>query len=117
MIMEENDFKTLLKQSTINTSDGFTDKLIMKLEAEKSSLSIPKRSEIISLRYPLFIIFSSGICFMLLLFFDLLPTFNLMNYHVQLRSTPFLIIIILALFIGVNHLLNLKIQAKHRLGL
>jgi hypothetical protein len=113
MTMKDDDIKILIEKSTIYTSGNFTDELMMKLEARKASLVIiPEKAAAISLGFPILIILGFGLGFMFMWVFDLLPAFNLLNYHLNLGSIPIMIIILLTLLLCVNHLLKLKNQAN-----
>ncbi|MGS2760637.1 hypothetical protein [Sinomicrobium sp. M5D2P9] len=106
--MKERIARELVRKSSVNTSEDFTDKLLLKIEAEKASPSLTNWPGIPSFRYAVLTIAGTGIVSLILLYSGLLPKFTLLDFELQINKTPFLVVLLLLLLTGINHLLKLQ---------
>jgi|GEM_PF-6572827 len=104
--MEEDIAKKLIQKSTVNTSEDFTDKLMLKLEAEKATEPLSEVRHIQMFRSAMIGIIGMGIICILLIFFDFLPTLNIFNVPLKISKMPLLVATTLFLLLGTNHVLK-----------
>lgn len=110
--MEEDIAKKLIQKSTINTSEDFTDKLLLKLETEKATERLSDLRHIQMFRFAILGIIGVGtICF-LLIFFDFSPKPNLFNIQLNISKMPLLVVTTLFLLLGTNHMLKMQHMAN-----
>lgn len=110
--MKEEIAKNLIQKSKVNTSDDFTDKLMLKVEAEKAR-SVTSTPKLLSFRYPLLAMIGGIVVFFMILFSGFIPRLMFFDYHLQLNKTPFLILLSFLLIMGVNHILRLKVNLEN----
>lgn len=104
--MEEGISKKLIQKSTVNTSDDFTDKLMLKLEAKKATERLSDVQGIQMFRFAMIGIIVIGIICSLLIFFDFLPKLNIFNIQLSISKMPLLVVTTLFLLLGTNHILK-----------
>jgi hypothetical protein len=109
--MKEEIAKNLIKKSAINTSEDFTDNLLLKIEAEKAK-SVTNLSRIQSLRYPILAIIGCVVAFSIVLFSGFLPKLVFFDYQVQFDKIPFLVLLSFLLIMGANHIWRLNSLVK-----
>ncbi|MGG5487873.1 hypothetical protein [Gaetbulibacter sp. PBL-D1] len=104
--MKEDIAKKLIQKSTINTSEDFTEKLMLKLEAEKATERLPDVQYIQMFRFAMIGTIGIGIICFLLIFFDFLPKLNMFNVQLKISKMPLLVVTTLFLLLGTNHILK-----------
>lgn len=104
--MKEDIAKKLIQKSTIKTSEDFTDKLLLKLEAEKTTEHLSDFRHIQMFRFAMIGIIGIGIICSLLIFFDFLPKLNIFNIQLNISKMPLLVVTTLFLLLGTNHILK-----------
>ena len=105
--MEEDITKSLTQKSIINTSEDFTDKLLLKIESKKAKQPLLDIQHIRVYRFALLGMIGVSALFFLLIFFGFLPKFNIFNFQLKISKTPLLIITTLFLLLGTNHMLKI----------
>ena len=105
--MEEETAKKLIQKSIVNTSEDFTDKLLLKIKVEKEK-PITDISSVQLFRYPVLAMIGGGVVFFIVLLIGFLPKLEVFNHQLQLNRTPFLIILLFLLFMSANHFLRLQ---------
>lgn len=114
--MKEEAIKKIIKESTVHTTPGFTDKLLLRIQREEArmgSLAIARRHRF---RLALYGVAVLGIFFTAMFFLDLVPSISLGRYRLNLRGTPFLILILCCLFAGANQILKWDYLASRATG-
>lgn len=97
--MNEEQLKSLLKDSEIHASDGFTDRLMLKMET--------KETYVLSLRYAVFTLTFLLLGMGLFLYFGGAPSFSIVNIEIAPLRTPLFIGLIFLVLIGMNKVLSL----------
>lgn len=115
MEMKDEQVRELVKKSTLSTSENFTDKLLLQIELEKSKSSL-RISRVQSLGHLVLIVCGCGIVFFTTLFSIRLPNFAPVVHHVLVNKTSILLVLLLMLLMGINHVLRMQsfINRFHR---
>ena len=106
--MKEDIAKNLIQKSTINTSEDFTDRLLLKIETEKATQPLSDVKHIQMYRFAIFGIIGIGVICFSLIFFGFLPKLNIFNVQFKISKTPLLVVTTLFLLLGTNHILKLQ---------
>jgi hypothetical protein len=109
--MKEEVAKNLIQKSKIHTSADFTERLLLRIEAEKTY----KGSSIISERCTYYYVIS-GLTAIVAIFFAMgyygyVPKFSFGNFQLTLNKTFFMVLTIFSFLIGINQLLRLRENA------
>lgn len=102
--MKEEEIKKIVRNSKIETSPGFTDRLMLEMESNrvKKPVSIPVFTMILSILG----IFSIGISYVL--FKNYSTTFILSPLNFQIPGKTIFLIITIILFLAMNYWLRLR---------
>lgn len=106
--MMENVIKKLIQNSTVPTSENFTDELNLKVEALKQKKAARISKKIPYLMYALTIMIAGGIVFFVILILGYSPEIEILFFKLEVGRIPFLIILLLLPLLGANHLLKLQ---------
>lgn len=106
--MKEDTVKKWIQKSTVNTSENFTDKLVLRIETEKATQPLSGFQPIRMYRYAVLALMGTGIVFLGLMYWGLLPKISVLNFQLETHKTPFLIIAILLLLMGANQILKMQ---------
>ncbi|RNL87890.1 hypothetical protein ED312_09710 [Sinomicrobium pectinilyticum] len=110
--MEEDITKNLIRKSGMTTSEDFTDKLLLKIESEKTVHPLLGYRYTRMRHYAIFGIIGVGAGLFTLIYFGFLPEFNVFDFQFKINRIPLLIITTWLLLLGANHILKMQHSAN-----
>ena len=113
--MNEELARSLIKKSTINTSEDFTGKLLDKLETELSKPEV-SLNRIRNLFMPVMALIIGALVIFVIVLLDLSPRFILFDFQIQIMQIPFLVILLIPLLWGANQVIKMNYFLSNLLG-
>lgn len=103
--MKESDFKKLMMQSKVVTSEDFTENLLNKISDRKSQNVAFKKIKFRPAFWLLILVF---LVVIIILFLLPMLSINLTNYARHFNQTPIIIGILFLFLASINHMLRLQ---------
>ncbi|NDV16024.1 hypothetical protein GO009_08305 [Muricauda sp. TY007] len=101
--MKEEQIKKVLKESEIRTSDGFTDRLMQRIEQEEEKTAI---IQIPPLSYAIFALAALLLVMGIYLYFGDVPSFSIANIRMGAIKTPIFLGLSFLVLAGMNQILK-----------